>query len=181
MIVPSQQSEFWVSGYSIWDPNLPQIRTIQKSCRRQFLPPSQNVNHVMSDGPYIKPGDWFCTLTNISPRNYGSRRKLALRLCSCTIREVSERIWSVEVEPLSVLSVAYCTVVANQSIYLSLSVFLCPRPVYSTFVTAPGNPGLHVGTGLIHFLQRKLRHCAVFLCHCLDFFFNFNVISIHYW
>lgn len=61
-----------------------------------------------------------------------------------------------EVEPLSVSSVAYRTVVANQSIYLSLSVFLCPRPVYSTFVTAPGNLAYMLGLDLFHFLQRKL-------------------------
>lgn len=38
-------------------------------------------------------------------------------------REGSERMWRVEVEPLTVLFVMYCTVVANQSIDIYLFIY----------------------------------------------------------
>lgn len=75
-----------------------------------------------------------------------------------------------EVEPLSVLSVAYCTVVANQSIYIYLSIFLCPRPVYSTLVTALGTLGLQFWIGFILFSTEEVTLLLVFPLSMFRFF-----------
>lgn len=64
--------------------------------------------------------------------------------------------------PLSVSSVAYCTVVANRSVSISLSILLCPRPVYSTVVTALGNPGLHVWIRFVFIFRRGSCDIIVF-------------------
>lgn len=66
-----------------------------------------------------------------------------------------------KVEPLSVLSVAYCTVVANQSISISIYL-LCPRPVYSTLVTALGTLGLRVWIGFTLFSTEEVTLLLVF-------------------
>lgn len=76
---------------------------------------------------------------------------------------------------MSVSSVAYCTVVANRSISISLSILLCPRPVYSTIVTALGNPGLHVWIGFAFISRRGSCDIIVF---SLVFFFPLSLFLI---